>query len=169
MFALTIIVSMLGMIYLWNNCRLDISVFRNWFLERKAFMLQKESFMPYIFMTIVFFLQLILALIYNYQNKAEPVADVFLTEELQIQESKQVIENRNENTCTEEPEEKEIANSDKEQEEKPKVKLLDNPLPVPKKHVKKEMNYAFEPSEDQMHYDLNNYRVDDDYDLKTGL
>ena len=36
----------------------------------------------------------------------------------------------------------------------------------PKKHVKKEMNYAFEPTPDQMHYDLNNYRFDDDYDLK---
>ena len=46
------------------------------------------------------------------------------------------------------------------------VKLLDNPLPTPKKHVKKEMNYAFEPTPDQMHYDLNNYRIDDDYDLK---
>jgi len=53
--------------------------------------------------------------------------------------------------------------------EKTKVKLLDNPLPLPKKHVKKEMNYAFEPSADQMHYDLNNYRVDDDYDLKTNI
>ena len=28
------------------------------------------------------------------------------------------------------------------------------------------MNYAFEPTPDQMHYDLNNYSVDDDYDLK---
>ncbi|MBR5578706.1 MAG: hypothetical protein IKW28_06895 [Lachnospiraceae bacterium] len=46
------------------------------------------------------------------------------------------------------------------------IKLLDNPLPLPKKHVKKVMNYAFEPSKEQMHYDLNNYNVDDDYDLK---
>ena len=46
------------------------------------------------------------------------------------------------------------------------IKFIENPLPLPKKHVKKEMNYAFEPTPDQMHYDLNNYSVDDDYDLK---
>ena len=51
-------------------------------------------------------------------------------------------------------------------EEEKKVKLLHNPLPVPKKHVKKVMNYAFEPGKDKMHYDLNNYNVNDDYDLK---
>lgn len=48
----------------------------------------------------------------------------------------------------------------------PSVKLLENPLPLPKKHVKKVMNYAFEPTLEQMHYDLNNYDVNDDYDLK---
>ena len=46
------------------------------------------------------------------------------------------------------------------------IKFIENPLPLPKKHVKKEMNYAFEPTPEQMHYDLNNYRIDDDYDLK---
>ena len=51
-------------------------------------------------------------------------------------------------------------------EVKKPIRFLENPLPVPKKHVRKEMNYAFEPSPDQMHYDLNNYRLDDDYDLK---
>lgn len=53
-----------------------------------------------------------------------------------------------------------------EAEVKKPIKFIENPLPLPKKHVKKEMNYAFEPSKDQMHYDLNNYRIDDDYDLK---
>ena len=46
------------------------------------------------------------------------------------------------------------------------INFIPNPLPLPKKHVKKEMNYAFEPSADMMHYDYNNYRFDDDYDLK---
>ena len=46
------------------------------------------------------------------------------------------------------------------------INFIPNPLPLPKKHVKKEMNYAFEPSSDMMHYDYNNYRFDDDYDLK---
>lgn len=46
------------------------------------------------------------------------------------------------------------------------VQYIENPLPIPKKHVKKEMGYAFEPPKELMHYDYNNYRVDDDYDLK---
>ena len=52
------------------------------------------------------------------------------------------------------------------EEAKPAVKLIPNPLPVPKKHVRKEMDYAFEPPRERMHYDLNNYNVNDDYDLK---
>jgi hypothetical protein len=47
-----------------------------------------------------------------------------------------------------------------------KVQYIENPLPLPKKHVKKEMDYAFEPAPEQMHYDLQNYDVNDDYDLK---
>ena len=37
---------------------------------------------------------------------------------------------------------------------------------IPLKNIKKEMNYAFEPTPDLMHYDYNNYSIDDDYDLK---
>lgn len=42
---------------------------------------------------------------------------------------------------------------------------LANPLPVPKRHAKKEMNYGFEPAPDQMFYDI---PVDenDDFELK---
>ena len=43
---------------------------------------------------------------------------------------------------------------------------IPNPLPLPKKHRKKEMDYGFEPPKELMHYDLNNYNVNDDYDLK---
>lgn len=38
---------------------------------------------------------------------------------------------------------------------------LDNPLPVPKRHVKKEMTYAFEPDPDQMFYDIPVSELDD--------
>ena len=48
-----------------------------------------------------------------------------------------------------------------------KPRLLDNPLPVPKRHVRKEMDYAFDPPPDQMEYDLKNYDMKDDYDLHT--
>ena len=45
-------------------------------------------------------------------------------------------------------------------------RFLDNPLPVPKKHVKKVMGYAFDPDESEMHYDLNELKTDDDYDIR---
>lgn len=41
---------------------------------------------------------------------------------------------------------------------------LDNPLPVPKKHVKKEMGYGFEPDPDQMFFDIP-VSDQDDFDI----
>ena len=41
---------------------------------------------------------------------------------------------------------------------------LDNPLPVPKRHVRKEMNYAFEPSPDLMFYEIP-VADNDDFDV----
>jgi hypothetical protein len=32
--------------------------------------------------------------------------------------------------------------------------LLDNPLPLPKKHIKKTMDYEFEPEREQLKYDI---------------
>jgi len=55
-----------------------------------------------------------------------------------------------------------------ETRQREKVRLIPNPLPLPKKHVKKEMDYAFQPPRELMRYDLNNYNVTDDYDLKEG-
>lgn len=41
---------------------------------------------------------------------------------------------------------------------------LDNPLPVPRRHVKKEMGYGFEPEADQMFYDIP-VSDQDDFDI----
>lgn len=41
---------------------------------------------------------------------------------------------------------------------------LENPLPVPKRHVKKEMGYAFEPESEKLCYDVS-VSEDDDFDL----
>ena len=45
-----------------------------------------------------------------------------------------------------------------------KIQLIENPLPMPKKHVRKATEYGFIPEEDMMHYDI---EVDenDDYDI----
>ena len=63
-------------------------------------------------------------------------------------------------------EEKVEATLEPEKEEpKPVVHFIENPLPLPKKHVKKTLGYAFEPDFEDMDYDI---RVSekDDYDLK---
>ncbi len=45
----------------------------------------------------------------------------------------------------------------------PKVTLIENPLPLPKKHVHKEMDYGYEVSDEQMHFD-SEITADDDFD-----
>lgn len=45
--------------------------------------------------------------------------------------------------------------TEKNQEENPKqVQFIENPLPLPKKHVKKVMDYPMQPDASQMHYDI---------------
>ncbi len=51
-----------------------------------------------------------------------------------------------------------------ETEEKPKVELFESPLPLPKKHKKKEIAFKFEPSSDRMNFDVD-ITDDDDFDV----
>ncbi len=46
----------------------------------------------------------------------------------------------------------------------PAVRFIENPLPLPKKHVKKTLGYAFEPDFEDMDYDVK-VSEKDDYDL----
>ncbi len=46
------------------------------------------------------------------------------------------------------------------------INYIENPLPVPKRHVKKEMTYAFEPDEVHMCFDLQELPEDADYDVE---
>lgn len=48
---------------------------------------------------------------------------------------------------------------------KKEIRFIENPLPLPKKHVKKTMDYRFIPDREKMNYDI---EVDknDDFDLK---
>ena len=45
--------------------------------------------------------------------------------------------------------------------EKEKTRFIENPLPLPKKHVKREMDYDFEISESDMHYQIDIPEGDD--------
>lgn len=49
-------------------------------------------------------------------------------------------------------------------EQKKTVRYIENPLPVPKRHVRKEMGYGFEPDGDLMKYDVM-VEENDDFDL----
>ena len=46
-----------------------------------------------------------------------------------------------------------------------KIEFIENPLPVPKKHIRKTMDYAFVPEESLMKYDIH-VSDNDDYDIK---
>lgn len=43
---------------------------------------------------------------------------------------------------------------EKEQPDTAYTQFIENPLPVPKRHVKKEMDYEYQVPEEQMHYDI---------------
>lgn len=46
------------------------------------------------------------------------------------------------------------AEPDKQEEQRKQVQFIENPLPLPKKHVKKVMEYPFIPDASQMHFDI---------------
>ena len=62
---------------------------------------------------------------------------------------------------TEKSKETEEVEEDKVKE----IEFIENPLPVPKKHIRKTMDYAFIPDASQMKYDIQ-VSDNDDYDLK---
>lgn len=49
---------------------------------------------------------------------------------------------------------------------KEKPRFLENPLPLPKKHVKREMDFDYNVAEADMHYDLE-VAEEDDFDIRT--
>lgn len=64
------------------------------------------------------------------------------------------------------PEEKAPEVKEEKPAEKPQVpRFFETPLPMPKRHVKKSIDYAFEPGEDLMKYDVE-ISADDDFDIK---
>ncbi len=85
---------------------------------------------------------------------AEPIGEVKREPEKQEPE-KQEPEKQ-------EPEKQEPEKHEPEKKEKPR--FIENPLPLPKRHVKKEMDYQYEVTDDKMKYDI---EVDenDDFDI----
>ncbi len=46
-----------------------------------------------------------------------------------------------------------------------KIEYIENPLPLPKKHVKRQMEYGFIPKENQMNFDIELTEKNSDYDI----
>lgn len=175
------------MFYLWNQFRFDFLVLEKWFQDKTAFWNSSDMINQYLSIVIIFGIVIIYYFITSSKKKSsegvenstegafslEEVVENSLTIDIPTEEISQnstekdiSIEEIPENTEEKDISIEEISDIAEETEQPKPIKFIENPLPLPKKHVKKEMNYAFEPTQEQMHYDLNNYQIDDDYDLK---
>lgn len=165
------------MFYLWNNFRFDTIVIQNWLQDKIYFLTPSDSWKQYLSIGIILGIVIVYNLIFSKKGNTEDSIDNVFQQIAASEEAEHMLKepktNADETNDVSSKTENIMDNKGIMEEimietpTSPKpVKLLENPLPLPKKHVKKEMNYAFEPTPDQMHYDLNNYRLDDDYDLK---
>ena len=155
-FFLCIINGYFVMFYLWNNFVFNTNVFLHWLTDRMSFVNHKDGICQYLSLAIL----MMISVIFYLPKNTEDTDDMI---QVNIDTSSDIP------SVDEEKSEAKDTKADDTTKETPiakPIKFIENPLPLPKKHVKKEMNYAFEPSEDQMHYDYNNYTFDDDYDLK---
>ena len=149
------------MFYLWNNFLFDGELFYQWLQERVAYCMTEKGLNQYISLGFILVVSIIFYTIKR-PKKAVSIEEDSITGVVEEMTKEPEQENLEVSVAVE------IKQKPQETESPKPVKFIENPLPLPKKHVKKEMNYAFEPEADQMHYDLNNYSVDDDYDLKDN-
>ena len=169
-YLLSVIFSYSIMFYLWNNLSFNYQHFLQWINERLSVFSSKTNLYGYISICILLILSVVFSL-FKLQLKADADTESELAEEIITSNETATVEKvpENEHTSVEvsiNTENNNESDNNIEPEVMKPINFIPNPLPLPKKHVKKEMNYAFEPSSDMMHYDYNNYRFDDDYDLK---
>lgn len=169
-YLISVIFSYSIMFYLWNNLSFNYQCLLQWINERLSVFTSKTNLYGYISICILLILSVVFSL-FKLQIKADADTESELAEEIITSNETATVEKVPENVHTSvevsisTDNNNELDNNIEPEVMKP-INFIPNPLPLPKKHVKKEMNYAFEPSSDMMHYDYNNYRFDDDYDLK---
>ena len=169
-YLLSVIFSYSIMFYLWNNLSFNYQHFLQWINERLSVFSSKTNLYGYISICILLILSVVFSL-FKLQLKADADTESELAEEIITSNETATVEKVPENVHTSvevsiNTENNNESDNNIEPEVMKPINFIPNPLPLPKKHVKKEMNYAFEPSSDMMHYDYNKYRFDDDYDLK---
>lgn len=155
-FLICVISGYFVMFYLWNNLCFDYNILQYWLDNKVNFWYDFEYFYQYVVVIAICAICWICYLGISLKKPRTSVDNNEIPKETKNLLGEIILEecviNDIEDAPIEEPKQKQI-------------KFIENPLPLPKKHVKKEMNYAFEPTPEQMHYDLNNYQMDDDYDL----
>ena len=169
-YLLSVIFSYSIMFYLWNNLSFNYQHFLQWINERLSVFSSITNLYGYVSICILLILSVVFSL-FKLQLKADADTESELAEEIITSNETATVEKVPENVHTSvevsiNTENNNESDNNIEPEVMKPINFIPNPLPLPKKHVKKEMNYAFEPSSDMMHYDYNNYRFDDDYDLK---
>lgn len=162
-YLLCFINSFFIMFYLWNDLTFNKRLFFLWLEDRLYSLGTPMGLYQNISIGILFLLCIFCFLLSTYGNK-EMVSEN--NENISEQVTSVVLENMNSDEVKVENIVMETSLNLNDDKDKKQINYIPNPLPLPKKHVKKEMTYAFEPSPDMMHYDYNNYRFDDDYDLK---
>ncbi len=184
-YLLSSVISFVCTFCLWNQYRLNAGLLLRWGNEKCGYFDSSESLKQYFCLGIMLLSCVCFFGLSKKQRETKKTVSVSETEALVTPPQTKSAQQKAETMITDTAVSKKKPQSDKLQKNEkvskevslketsvekeavtPKVKFIKNPLPLPKKHVKKELNYAFDPSSDQMHYDLNNYRLDDDYDLK---
>ena len=148
------------MFYLWNNFLFNQEVVQYWLKDKIQYLEMQSGLNQYSCLAVLLFLIAVFYVLKSPAAETEYVAfEAVALEQIVVEETVGCGSLEKSESETQD----DIVS---EQESVKTIKFIENPLPLPKKHVKKEMNYAFEPTSDQMHYDYNNYTLDDDYDLK---
>ena len=164
-FLISCIISFCILFCLWNNYQWNMTIFNRWILDRCSYFVTWEDVYRYSSLGSLMILFLISDFVVfsrkDDKEVKEIISDSCLETREEVTTKETSIQDTNKEDSAEETGKEEIVT----EISKP-IKFIENPLPLPKKHVKKEMNYAFEPTPDLMHYDFNNYTLDDDYDLK---
>ena len=155
---------------LWNSKLSDSTGYQYWLKDKFKYFSPNFGLQQYISLVIILAVLIIFYVLKRFQNTemiSKPASAFGQTASTEEQKADDINESENSADPTSiDAGTEQMWEDNSAQENKKPVKFLENPLPVPKKHVRKKMDYAFEPSAEQMHYDLNNYRLDDDYDLK---
>ena len=157
------------MFYLWNNFLFDSVLFHQWLADKTRHFMVEEGLNQYISLGIILGISVIFFII----KRREIATENSVAEELvgknvvtSVEEPTETVLETKMDVVTDVKEEvqKPSIEMNKETPEIPKpIKFIENPLPLPKKHEKKVLDYAVELTDATAEFDIE-VADDDDYD-----